>query len=94
MKLLDPALSREESNRKRFVEEAQITAQLDHPNIVGYVSHGVTEDGSPYLVMPWLDGVDLQERLRGGRLRGGRAGGPAGAGRGGGRRGSQRQRRR
>ena len=43
-------------------------SRLEHPNIIGYVTHGVTSDGVPFLVMPWLDGMDLERRLRSGFL--------------------------
>ncbi len=51
-----------------FANEVALLSALDHPRIVGYVSHGVTERGSPYVVMPWLDGTDLETRLRSGPL--------------------------
>jgi hypothetical protein len=52
----------------RFAQEVELLSGLDHPHIVGYVTHGTTADGHPYLVMPWLEGFDLQERLRSGPL--------------------------
>ncbi len=48
----------------RFAAEVELLSTLEHPHIVGYVSHGVTEHGTPFLVMPWLEGIDLEERLR------------------------------
>jgi hypothetical protein len=54
--------------RGRFANEVAVLSALDHPRIVGYVSHGVTGRGSPYLVMPWLDGTDLETRLESGAL--------------------------
>src|SRR5690242_2956832 len=52
----------------RFSEEIELLARLEHPHIVGYVTHGVSEEGLPYLVMPWLEGLDLQRRLESGKL--------------------------
>src|SRR6185503_12334618 len=49
---------------ERFVREAKILAELRHPAIVRYVSHGRTPAGEHYLAMEWLDGEDLRERLR------------------------------
>jgi tetratricopeptide (TPR) repeat protein len=46
----------------RFDREAHVLSELDHPALVRYVAHGVDE-GAPYLVMEWLDGEDLGERL-------------------------------
>jgi serine/threonine protein kinase len=47
----------------RFSREAQILAEMSHPNVVRHLSHGTTAAGMPYLVMEWLDGEDLSERL-------------------------------
>jgi hypothetical protein len=35
----------------------------NHPNIVAVYSGGVTDDGSPYLVMPYVPGGSLRDRL-------------------------------
>src|SRR5262249_5675614 len=42
----------------RFVREAQILAELRHPGVVGYIAHG-----PGYLVMEWVEGETLRERL-------------------------------
>jgi len=55
----------DEAPADRFAAEVELLSTLEHPHIVGYVSHGTTEDGIPFLVMPWLEGIDLEERLRG-----------------------------
>jgi serine/threonine protein kinase len=49
---------------KRFLREAQLLSELQHPAIVRYVTHGVTEENILYLAMEWLDGIDLEEYLR------------------------------
>ena len=41
-----------------FIEEARVGAELAHPNIV-QVHDFCTEAGSYYLVMEWVEGVDL-----------------------------------
>ncbi|HEX6241192.1 MAG TPA: protein kinase [Polyangiales bacterium] len=43
----------------RFDRETLMLAVLHHPAIVRYVAHGVSEQGSPFLAMEWLDGEDL-----------------------------------
>ncbi|UQA60095.1 serine/threonine-protein kinase [Polyangium aurulentum] len=53
---------------ERFAREARILSEVRHPRIVGYVAHGVCEDGRPYLVMQWLEGEDLSKRLARGPL--------------------------
>ncbi len=51
----------------RFTREARVLAGLCHPGVVRYVDHGEGDGGDPYIVMEWLDGEDLRERLaRGG----------------------------
>ena len=51
-------------NRRRFEREANVAAQINHPNIVRVLDYGVL-DGRPWFVMPLLQGHSLQLR-RGG----------------------------
>jgi len=44
---------------KRFREERQILAQLQHPNIARLLDGGMSSDGQPYLVMEYIDGMPL-----------------------------------
>ncbi|MAQ15327.1 MAG: hypothetical protein CMN30_11105 [Sandaracinus sp.] len=44
-----------------FVEEARVTAALQHPNIVGIHDFDRDEDGAYFLVMEWVDGLNLFE---------------------------------
>ncbi|MBL9102683.1 MAG: protein kinase [Myxococcales bacterium] len=53
---------------ERFGREVLALIELRHPAIVGYVGHGATDDGSPFLAMEWLEGEDLSRRLRRRRL--------------------------
>ena len=48
-----------ESDSARFDREVRLLAQLNHPAIVRYVTHGLTSRGEPVLVMEWLEGEDL-----------------------------------
>src|SRR5262245_12889821 len=52
----------------RFSREARVLEAIVHPAVVHYVARGTTEDGAAYLVMEWLEGEDLGERLGRGRL--------------------------
>ncbi len=45
--------------RKRFLRERQFLASLNHPSIVHVIDAGHTEDGRPYLVMEYVDGVPI-----------------------------------
>ena len=47
----------------RFDREARILRSLVHPAIVRYVAHGILDDGAPYLVMDWIDGALLDQRM-------------------------------
>jgi serine/threonine protein kinase len=47
---------------KRFEREAKSLGRLSHPNIVGVIDYGEYE-GSPYLVMEYLPGGTLKQRL-------------------------------
>jgi serine/threonine protein kinase len=53
---------------ERFVREATVLAELRHPGIVGFVASGATPDGEAYLVMDWLEGESLKDRLARGTL--------------------------
>ncbi|MCP3920589.1 MAG: protein kinase [bacterium] len=54
-----------EDQRKlsRFLEEAQVTAQLDHPGIVPVHELGLDEEGRVFFTMPLIKGRDLSEIL-------------------------------
>src|SRR6476469_9613661 len=41
-----------------FIEEARVGSELAHPNIV-QVHDFVSQEGSYYLIMEWVDGIDL-----------------------------------
>lgn len=53
-----------EGEMARFKREIAVIADLRHPNIVDYVSHGTWSDGRLFLAMEWLDGEDLSKRQR------------------------------
>jgi serine/threonine protein kinase len=46
-----------------FSREARITSLLQHPNIVHVIDHNTTADGTEYLVMEYLAGETLAQRL-------------------------------
>lgn len=49
---------------QRFARESSLLAELLHPGIVRYLGHGVTADNARYLVMEWLEGKSLSQRLQ------------------------------
>jgi eukaryotic-like serine/threonine-protein kinase len=46
---------------KRFRNERQILASLDHPNIAKLLDGGATQDGRPYFVMEYVEGKPITE---------------------------------
>lgn len=44
---------------RRFRQERQILARLQHPNIATLLDGGITGDGRPYLVIEYVDGTPL-----------------------------------
>lgn len=62
LKVLLPVYLHDPSFRARFQLEARLVARLRHPHIVGV--YDVSEDdGQPYLVMEYLDGITLHAAL-------------------------------
>src|SRR3954466_9770596 len=49
-----------------FIEEARVGSELAHPNIV-QVHDFCSEEGSYYLVMEWVEGIDLGGLIRAAR---------------------------
>ncbi len=49
----------------RFIEEAQITGQLEHPNIVPVHELGVSDSGRIYYTMKMVEGVTLLDVIKG-----------------------------
>ena len=52
----------------RFRREAEIASQLGHPNIVEVLDFDTLQDGTPFLVMEYLRGESLEQRLERGPL--------------------------
>lgn len=46
---------------ERFLNEARITAQLDHPGVVPVYDLGYKPDGSPFYAMKFLEGLTLSD---------------------------------
>ncbi len=62
VKVLSPKFAVDPSARERFLREARAAAAVNHPNVV--TIHAVSDSGPlPYLVMEYVAGETLQERL-------------------------------
>ncbi|MCP9290394.1 serine/threonine-protein kinase [Gracilimonas sediminicola] len=46
---------------ERFRREQQVLAKLNHPHIAQFFDGGVTADGSPYIIMEFVDGIPIDE---------------------------------
>src|SRR5947209_2930012 len=58
LKVIAPELADDRGFRERFERESQVTASLDHPNIVP-VYEADEADGMLFISMRYIDGVDL-----------------------------------
>ena len=63
IKLLTADLTRDETAKQRFLQEAQAASALDHPNICTIFEINETDDGQLYLVMAYYEGETLKERI-------------------------------
>ena len=61
VKVLADNLAAHDSFRQRFLREARLAARLSHPNIVAVFDAG--ENGRPFLVMEYVDGETVADRL-------------------------------
>ncbi len=69
IKVIQPQFVTTGEFEERFRREAKLVASLRHPNIVQVYDYDVV-DGQPYMVMEFLDGASLAERLAQYRARG------------------------
>jgi WD40 repeat protein len=67
LKLLAAGLADDEAFRERFLRESELAASIDHPSIIPIYEAG-TADDRLFIAMRYVEGRDLRERLRHGRL--------------------------
>ncbi len=63
VKVMAPALAADPVFRQRFEREAQSIANLRHPNVLTVHDYGETGDGQLYLVVDYVGGGTLRERM-------------------------------
>ncbi|MEM7453836.1 MAG: protein kinase [Planctomycetota bacterium] len=67
LKILSPRLGDDPTFTERFTREARTLARLSHPNIVTVFDFGQTDE-MYYLVMEFVDGVNLRDAIQIGRV--------------------------
>jgi len=66
LKFISSELSQDPRFLKRFRHEAQAASELRQANVVEVVDLDQAEDGSPYIAMEFVDGLDLRHALASG----------------------------
>ena len=64
VKVMSREMASNQEALARFHREAGVASHLGHPHLVNISDFGTSEAGEPYLVMEYLDGEDLDHRLR------------------------------
>ena len=64
IKMLLPHLVQNAAALKRFTQEAQAASALKHPHILYVHDFGISEQGIPFLVMDYLEGINLATLLQ------------------------------
>ena len=69
IKMLSPALSRDDNAMARLRREADLAGRLEHPNVCHIIRLGEAPGGMVYVVMPYMEGELLCDRaIREGQL--------------------------
>ena len=63
VKFMSAELANSTEAVERFSREAAAAAQVKSPHVVQMLDHGVTADGTPFIVMELLEGHDLRKHL-------------------------------
>jgi serine/threonine-protein kinase len=67
-KVIHEQIRSDETAPKRMEREAQVLADINHPNVVQVHDVGVTPEGVSYFVMEKLEGTDLRHAMKEGKL--------------------------
>ena len=63
VKVMNPQALASEEMKRRFIEEARTATRLKHANIATIHDFALDEEGKAYLVMEFIDGVNLADLL-------------------------------
>jgi serine/threonine protein kinase len=75
IKILTDDLAADPWPLKKFRQEIEAMARIDHPGVVGALDTGETADGKPFLVMQFVEGVNLRGEIGASGMELGRAAG-------------------
>jgi len=64
LKVISAQLSGDSGFVRRFMQEAVLTRRLQHPNAVRVDDIDRGEDGRPFIVMEFIDGISLREAMK------------------------------
>jgi serine/threonine-protein kinase len=64
IKVMRPEVAESADQRKRFLREAQMATRLKHGHIVGFYDFFVDDEGTAYMVMEYIDGINLRDMIR------------------------------
>ncbi|MFN2631959.1 MAG: serine/threonine protein kinase [Thermoanaerobaculia bacterium] len=64
IKVMRPEVAESADQRKRFLREAQMATRLKHGNIVGFYDFFVDDEGTAFMVMEFIDGINLRDMIR------------------------------
>jgi len=59
IKIIHPELAKDEVRQKRFEQEATTARALNHANIVTIYAFDISPEGVPYLIMDYVEGLNL-----------------------------------
>ncbi len=66
VKVIHPEMAGDPDVVQRFHNEARIAAEIGHENIIDVTDMGLLPSGAPFIVMEYLDGESLAQRVLGG----------------------------
>jgi serine/threonine protein kinase len=64
IKVLHDRFAKQTESIEQFLLEAKAASRIRHPNIIDVTDIGTTDDGMVFMVMEYLEGENLEERLR------------------------------
>jgi eukaryotic-like serine/threonine-protein kinase len=64
IKFMHDSVAKTQEAVDRFLQEAKVSARINHPNVIEIIDVGQTDDGKLFLVMELLTGMSLETALR------------------------------